>query len=305
MNLPPPPPPRAPSGSSGRAPSGALTCFRHPNREAGRRCTRCGKPACAECLVQASVGSHCVDCAKAARPDATTRARYWSARQPTLVTYALIAINLAVFIWLAIDSIDSLGGDRGTEGYIKLGLSRDLLRYDVYPGIPDFGLPGQWYRLVSSGFLHYGILHLAFNMYALWMLGQTLEPMLGRVRFALAYFACLLGGSAGALLLQPDGLHGGASGAVFGLFGLVIVGYMQRGINPLTTPLGGVMIINVLLSFRPGISFGGHLGGLAAGMLCAIAMMAPPQRRVPGVWTYLTPVLVGVVSIAVSVATTA
>jgi membrane associated rhomboid family serine protease len=255
--------------------------------------------------VQASVGSHCVDCAKAARPDVTTRARYWSARQPTLVTYTLIAINLAVFIWLAIDSVNSLGGDRGTEGYIKLGLRSDLLRSDFYPSVPDFGLPGQWYRLVTSGFLHYGVLHLAFNMYALWMLGQTLEPMLGRVRFALAYFACLLGGSAGAMVFQPNGLHGGASGAVFGLFGLVIVGYMQRGINPLTTPLGAVMIINVVLSFRPGISFGGHIGGLVAGMLCAIAMMAPPQRRVPKVWTYATPVLVGIASIVVSVATTA
>ena len=71
------------------------TCYRHPDREAGRRCTRCGKWACSECLVQASVGSHCVDCARAERPNVTTRARYWNARQPTLITYALIALNLA------------------------------------------------------------------------------------------------------------------------------------------------------------------------------------------------------------------
>ncbi len=141
-------------------------------------------------------------------------------------------------------------------------------------------------------------------MYALWALGQTLEPMLGRVRFALVYFACLLGGSAGALLLQPNGLHGGASGAVFGLFGLIIVGYLQRGINPLTTSLGGILIINVLLSFRPGISFGGHLGGMVAGGLCALTMMAPLGRRVPEIWTYLTPIVVGLVSIGVAVATT-
>jgi membrane associated rhomboid family serine protease len=254
--------------------------------------------------VQASVGSHCVDCAKAARPDPATRARHWNARQPTLVTYALIAINLAVFVWVLLQTPDSLAGDRNADGYIRLGLSRDLLRYDFAPAIPDFGLPGQWYRLVSSGFLHYGILHLAFNMYALWALGQTLEPMLGRVRFALAYFACLLAGSAGALLLQPHGLHGGASGAVFGLFGLVIVGFLQRGINPLTTSLGGVLIINVLLSFRPGISFGGHLGGLVGGALCAVVMMAPPQRRYPEAWTYAAPIAVGVASVAISVFTT-
>jgi membrane associated rhomboid family serine protease len=252
--------------------------------------------------VQASVGSHCVDCARAAKPDAKTRARYWSARQPTLVTYTLIAINVLVFVYVIVKTPDALMGDRNAEEYIRLGLMRDLLRYDLVPGVSD-GLPGQWYRLVTSGFLHYGILHLAFNMYALWALGQTLEPMLGRVRFALVYFACLLGGSAGALLLQPHGLHGGASGAVFGLFGLIVVGYLQRGINPLTTSLGAVMIVNVLLSFRPGISFGGHLGGVVAGVMCGFVMMAPANKRPAEVWTYVTPIVVGLASIAVSVAT--
>jgi membrane associated rhomboid family serine protease len=299
MNLPPPPPPKAPSGSSART----LTCYRHPDRDAGRRCTRCGKPACAECLVQASVGSHCIDCARLARPDPKTRARYWNARQATLVTYALILTNLLVFVYLVFETPKSVMGDTNAIGYVRLGLSRDLLRNDFFPGIPD-GLPGQWYRLVSSGFLHYGIFHLAFNMYALYMLGQTLEPMLGRLRFAMVYFACLLGGSAGALLLQPHGLHGGASGAVFGLFGLIMVGYIQRGINPLTTALGGVLIINVLLSFRPGISFGGHVGGAVAGAICGLVMMAPAQRRVAEKWTYITPILVGVASIAVAVGTT-
>ena len=252
--------------------------------------------------MQAPVGSHCIDCAKLSRPDVKTRAKYWNARQFTLVTYVLIAVNLLVFVYVMVDSPGSVAGDRGADGYIRLGLSRDLLRYDLVPGVPD-GLPGQWYRLVTSGFLHYGLLHLAFNMYALWALGQTLEPMLGRTRFALVYFACLLGGSAGALLLQPHGLHGGASGAVFGLFGLIIVGYLQRGINPLTTSLGGVLLINVFLSFRPGISFGGHLGGAIAGAICALAVMAPPGRRVPERWTYVAPVLVGLASVGVSVAT--
>ena len=300
MSLPPPPPPKAPTGAS----RGTLTCYRHPNRDAGRRCTRCGKPACAECLVQASVGSHCVDCARLARPDTKTRAKYWSARQATLVTYVLILTNVLVFVYLIFDSPRSLLGDQNAMGYIRLGLSRDLLRQDFVPGIPDAGLPGQWYRLVTSGFLHYGILHLAFNMYALYMLGQTLEPMLGRLRFGLVYFACLLGGSAGALVFQPTGLHGGASGAVFGLFGLIMVGYIQRGINPLTTALGGVLILNVLLSFRPGISFGGHIGGAVAGVICGLVMMAPAQRRVPEMWTYITPVVVGLASIGVAVFTT-
>src|SRR5262245_29302603 len=159
MNLPPPPSPRAPSGPS----SGTLTCYRHPNREAGRRCTRCGKPACADCLVQASVGSQCVDCARAARPDTKTRAKYWNARQRTLVTYALIAANIAVFIYVLLET-KSVMGDVNALAYEKLGLTKDaLVRPDVWPKLSIF--PGQWYRLISSGFLHYGIIHLAFNMW--------------------------------------------------------------------------------------------------------------------------------------------
>jgi len=227
-------------------------CYRHPNREAGRRCTRCGKPACAECLVQASVGSHCLDCARLARPDTKTRARYWNARQTTLVTYALILTNVLVFVYVLLETPRSVMGDVDAIAYRRLGLMRDLLR-SSYP---------------------------------------------------MVYFACLLGGSAGALLLQPHGLHGGASGAVFGLFGLIIVGYLQRGINPLTTSLGGVLIVNVLLSCRGGISCGGHLGGAVAGMICGWVMMAPAQRRVAEKWTYVTPILVGLGSIAVAVATT-
>ena len=231
-----------------------------------------------------------------------TRARYWNARQTTLVTYALILTNVLVFVYVLVET-HSVLGNVNALAYQRLGLTRDaLVRPDVWPGIG--ALPGQWYRLVSSGFLHYGIIHLAFNMYALYMLGQTLEPMLGRLRFAMVYFASMLGGSAGALLLQPNGLHGGASGAVFGLFGLIIVGYLQRGINPLSTALGGVLIINVLLSFSGGISFGGHLGGAVAGMICGLVMMAPAQRRVAEKWTYITPILVGLGSIAVAVATT-
>jgi membrane associated rhomboid family serine protease len=251
--------------------------------------------------VQAPVGSHCLDCAKASRPDVATRAKYWSARQATLVTYALIAINVAVFIYVTAGAPDSMLGDSSAPGYIKLGLAKPLLTgHHGYPSIPD-GLPGEWYRLISSGFLHYGLIHLAFNMYALYMLGQTLEPSLGRVRFALVYFASMLGGSAGALLLQPNQLHGGASGAVFGLFGMITVGYIMRGINPLTTSLGGVLLINVLLSFRSGISFGGHLGGAVAGALCALAVVAPAHRAVPKWASYATPIAVGALSVAVSI----
>lgn len=252
--------------------------------------------------MQASVGSHCLECAKAARPDIKTRAKFWNARQITLVTFALIAINVLVFVYMTIQSSRALTGSSNLTESLRIGLSRDLLRNapaNIH-SIPD-GLPGQWYRLISSGFLHYGIFHLGLNMYGLYVLGQNLEPTLGRTRFALVYLASLLGGSAGAVLLQPDGLHGGASGAVFGLFGLITAGYLQRGINPLTTPLGGVLILNVLLSFRGNISFGGHLGGAIAGALCAIVVTAPRHRQWPTWMTYATPVAVAALSVAISV----
>jgi membrane associated rhomboid family serine protease len=266
------------------------TCYRHPTREAGRRCTRCGRPACSECLVQASVGSHCLECAKATRPDVKTRARYWNARQPTLVTYALIAVNVAVFVWLGIqDSAAFTSGSRATQGQVDLGLI-DEYRTPFGPR-SALGDDGEWYRLVTSGFIHFGVIHLAFNMLLLFQLGQLLEPAIGRVRFALLYFAALLGGSVGALLLQPNSLHGGASGAVFGLMGAAFVGLRNRGINPFSTGIGTVLILNLLITFTiPGVSIGGHLGGIVGGALAGYAVLAPRHLRVPNWATYAVPI---------------
>ena len=117
----------------------------------------------------------------------------------------------------------------------------------------------QWYRLVTSGFLHYGFIHLAFNMFMLFQLGQLLEPVLGRVRFGLLYFASMLGGSAGALLVQPNGLHGGASGARVRPVRRRRRDDVRRGINPLTTGVGTAIVLNLFITFTiPGISMGGH-----------------------------------------------
>ena len=111
----------------------------------------------------------------------------------------------------------------------------ELGQFDLGLAGPFLPSTGEWYRLVTAGFLHFGIIHLAFNMLLLFQLGQLLEPAIGRVRFGLLYFAALLGGSAGALLLQPNALHGGASGAVFGLMGAAFVGMRNRGVNPFST----------------------------------------------------------------------
>jgi membrane associated rhomboid family serine protease len=268
-----------------------MACYRHPDREAGRRCTRCGKPACADCLVQATVGSHCLDCARSARPDVGTRVRFWSAGQTAMVTSVIIALNVAVFVWTVLADPASIAG-RFTS------VHRDLVLNEVF-----LSTSGEWYRLITSGFLHYGIIHLGLNMYLLYLLGQMLEPAIGRIRFALVYLASLLGGSAGVLLLQPNALTAGASGAVFGLMALAFVGYWLRGVNPMSTGIGTLFVLNIFLTFMLSdrISVGGHLGGAAAGAVCALVVMAPPWKRVP-VWaTYATPIGVAALSVVISV----
>lgn len=241
------------------------------------------------------MGSHCLDCARAARPNLATRARYANARQPTLVTYVLMAINVAVFAAVTLSDPSSLGdtsiSGRSTEefGQFDIGLGRPFLA------------EGEWYRMLTSGFLHFGIIHLAFNMLLLFQLGQLLEPLVGRLRFALLYVAALLAGSAGAMVIQPDQFHGGASGAVFGLMGAAAVSMQRRGVNPLSSSLGTVLMLNLILTFTiGGISIGGHLGGIVGGAAAGWFMVAPNWRTTP-VWvSYAAPVAVIVIAVLVT-----
>jgi membrane associated rhomboid family serine protease len=208
-------------------------------------------------------------------------------------------------VWVVIQDPASLSSGRITIGQAKLGLSAGIIENGAIFRFPDevyVAEPGQWYRIVTSGFLHFGIIHIGFNMYLLYLLGQMLEPAIGRVRFALIYFAALLGGSAGAMLLQPDAFHGGASGAVFGLMGAAFVGYRLRGVNPLTTGIGTTLVLNLLITFTiPGISIGGHLGGVVAGGLCALVVLAPGHRGYP-VWaSYAAPGAVMLASLLLTV----
>ena len=242
--LPPPPPPAA----------ATVPCAWHPERAAGRRCTRCQTPTCSDCLRPASVGSICPTCVRAAKPDVATRARRWQAAQGILVTRTIIAINLGVFVIMTMTDPGMLSG-RTTALHLDLGLSRLLV-----------DSPVDLWRMVSAGFIHFGIIHLGFNMYLLFQLGSMLEPAVGRLRFTGTYLASLLGGAVGALVMQPNGLHGGASGAVFGLMGFAAIGYWRQGINPLRTPIGSLLMLNLFITFVvPGISIGGHLGGAVAG----------------------------------------
>lgn len=278
-----------------------MTCYRHADREVGRRCTRCGKPACADCLRQVSVGSHCLECVKAAKPDIATRAKHWQASRPAIVTTVIIGINLAVFIGLGLFyDIGGMLGGQSTEAHLRYALFNEL-RFTNGATL-TLGDSGEWYRLVTSGFLHYGIIHIGFNMYFLYILGNQMEPQLGRVRFIALYVASLLGGSAGALLIDQGGLTAGASGAVFGLLGATAIGMYQHGVNPLRTQIGTLLMINLGLTFFVGgISIGGHVGGLVAGAICGFVTMAPGYKGYPNWARLATPVAVGVVAVAVSV----
>jgi membrane associated rhomboid family serine protease len=252
--------------------------------------------------VQAAVGSHCLECAKAARPDMATRARFWNSKQPILMTYILMGLNLAVFAWTTLTDPSTLGG-RGT-------LSPEQCDLAVNRGVLEFGgvcvdhyvQPEQWYRLVTSGFLHFGIIHIAFNMLVLYQLGQLLERPLGRVKFTLLYFAALLGGSLGVIVLDGRALSGGASGAVFGLMAAAAVGLQHQGINVFSTGLGTTLLLNFFITFTiPGISIGGHVGGAIAGAICGFVMLAPKWKKFPTWSGYATPAAVGIACVIFSV----
>jgi len=274
-------------------------CYRHPDREAGRSCTRCGKPACADCLVQASVGSHCLDCAKAARPDVKTRAKLASSRVLTPVTYTIIGLNALVFVWMAAANTKTLGGNV-TKAHYELGLSKAMLQGRLpNADFTAYEQAHEWYRLLTSGFIHFGIIHIALNMYLLFQLGNLLERAIGGTKLALMYFASLFAGSLGVLLLDSAGISGGASGAVFGLMAGAAVGLHRRGINVFSTGIGMTLLLNIVLTFTiTGISKGGHVGGAIGGAICGFVLLAPTWKPLPKWASYATPIAVALVSIA-------
>ena len=255
-------------------------CTKHPDTATGRHCTRCGRPACNQCLTQVDVGSHCVDCIKSARPAVRERVRFWNASQPLLITRSIIAINALFYLWVTLGSTVLTNGGAINKRELNMALSQYFIDN------------GEWYRLISSGFLHYGLIHVGMNMFLLWQLGQLLEPALDRGRFALLYFAAMLGGSVGALALSPNALTGGASGAVFGLMAAAAVGLQQRGVNPMKTGIGGTLVLNLLITFTiPGISIGGHVGGALMGAAVGYVMLEPRWNRNAAYVAWVAPIV--------------
>ena len=262
-----------------------MECYRHPERETGVSCSSCGRPICPDCMTPTSVGMRCPECSR----ERTRVVRPGAASGGSSLTYILIGISVALALG------DMLSGGSTTGGG---GLREGALLADG--GVSRFTIDqGDYWRLITSGFLHFGVPHLAFNMLALYILGGLLEPAIGRLRFGLVYFASLLAGSFGALLFQPHGLTVGASGAVFGLMGAAVVVMRNRGINPMESGLGLWLGLNLLITFTiPGISIGGHLGGLAGGALSALLLFDLPERvRLPPVVPLLLVGLVGALAV--------
>jgi len=237
------------------------TCYRHRDRETGVSCSNCGNPICTDCMTATSVGMRCPDCAKQKTQVRTVRSL---TTDPT-ATYVLIAVNVLA----AIGSGALFGGGR-TTAYFDLALiGEGRLNTGQVIGVAA----GEYWRLVTGGFLHANLIHLLFNMYVLLFLGRELEPALGRPRFLALYFTSLLAGSAGALLLQPHQITVGASGAVFGLMGAAFMLMRARGIDPMQAGIGPMILLNLAITFIiPNISIGGHLGGLIGGGVAAVVM---------------------------------
>lgn len=249
------------------APTGeqAPTCPRHPDRVSYVLCQRCGRPACPECQVPRAVGIHCVDCVRAERAQrrGVRSVLGGSAVADAVVTKVIIAACVAVYL-------------------LQMILPSTTTNLEMVPAL----VASEPWRLLGTAFLHGSLMHLAFNMWALWVLGTALEPVLGRWRFAALYGLSALGGSAAIYwLASPSSLSSwwtgtvGASGAVFGLFAAMFV--IQRRLGRDTSAIVGLLVVNILISvLGAGISWQGHLGGLLTGaVVSAVYAWAPRERR--------------------------
>ncbi|WP_406862032.1 rhomboid family intramembrane serine protease [Streptomyces sp. HUAS MG47] len=256
--------------------SGLSRCYRHPDVETGIRCTRCEKPICPECMVSASVGFQCPDCVRngsgtghapgANQPRTIVGGRL--ASDGRFVTKILIGINLALFIAVLV------AGDRLVDELAMIGYAYSPALAETV-GVAD----GEWYRLLTSTVLHQEIPHFLFNMLGLWIIGGTVEPELGRTRYALL---CLLSGLSGSVLVYlvaPENQFSlGASGIVFGLIGAfaVLAKRRRHDMRPVVLFIG----LSLLLTFtRENISWEAHVGGLVGGALVTLAMVHAPRER--------------------------
>jgi membrane associated rhomboid family serine protease len=266
-------------------------CYRHPDRQTGVACSNCGRPICPDCMTSTPVGMRCPECAR--QRTRVSRGAGATTEEPVL-TYVLIGINVVVALGGFVGGASTTGGGGvGTSALLDDGsVSR--------AAIAD----GEYWRLLTAGFLHAGIFHLLFNMFALYVLGSLLEPAVGRFRFGLIYLVSLLAGSFGALLLSPDSPTVGASGAIFGLMGAAVIVMRKRGLSAMESGLGFWIVLNLVITFTvPNISIGGHVGGLIGGGVAALLLFNLGDRvRVPPVVPTLLVAALGVAAVAGAIA---
>ncbi|MEV8506625.1 rhomboid family intramembrane serine protease [Actinoplanes sp. NPDC051475] len=274
------------------SPVTAPVCYRHPSKETYVRCTRCERPICPDCMNEASVGHQCPECIaqgrRTQRPARTAFGGSVAGRAGT-ATKVLIGVNVAVMILSIMTGGANAVAGGGWGGL--LGSGTPLTQWGAVLGSAYYGPEGaaalhgiagngEWYRLVTAMFLHYGVLHLLMNMYALWILGRDLERVLGPLRFLGLYFLAGLGGNVAAYVFSdPRQLTAGASTAVFGLMAAIFV--LLKRLNLSVAPILPVIVINVVFTFAAsGISIAGHLGGLATGaIVAAVLAYAPRDKR--------------------------
>jgi membrane associated rhomboid family serine protease len=262
-----------PTGDTADGPDGVVpVCPRHPGRESYVRCQRCERPVCPECQRPAAVGVQCVDCVRAQAKTVRTARTIFGGRVTEarpVVTQSIIALCVVVF------------------GFQWFGGASGLDVTDRFAFVPVHAFSQPW-RFITSAFLHSPsfLLHILFNMYALWMLGPYLENLLGRVRFVVLYLLSAIGGSVGYFVLVPASYEYdsnwytgavGASGAIFGLFAALLV--VNRRLGRDTSGIVGVILINAVIGFWvPNIAWQAHLGGLITGALAAAVL----ARRAEG-----------------------
>ncbi|MFA9269360.1 MAG: rhomboid family intramembrane serine protease [Baekduiaceae bacterium] len=248
---------------------GTQTCYRHPNRETAVSCSSCGRPICPDCMTPTPVGMRCPECSKQ-RTEVRT-ARNLTA-DPTL-TFVLIGINVLVFL-------AEMFTGTGTQVRGELADQFALVGTQIQGGELVGVSQGEWYRLITGGFLHANLIHIGFNMYLLYLLGSMMEPAIGKVRFGALYFASLLGGSLGVMLLDPFEVTVGASGAVFGLIAAGFLVERSQGIGLFQSSLGMLLVLNLVITFIiPNISIGGHIGGMLVGGVCGYVMLVWAPRQ--------------------------
>ncbi len=240
------------------------TCYRHPSRETGVACSNCGRPICPDCMTTTPVGMRCPECSK----QGTKVVRLREMSKLPRVTYTLVAVNIIAFLTEQGQFTlygSSIHGTVIEEGVLyRAGIAED-----------------QYWRLVSSAFLHENLLHIGFNMYLLYLLGMMLEPAIGSLRFFAIYFTALLAGAFGALFATASPTLG-ASGAIFGLMGAAVVELRSRRLSVMESGIGGLIVLNLILSFSlSNISVGDHIGGLIGGAVAALAIRTADSHRVP------------------------